>query len=156
PDREHRRLRLTPPIPKSTSPFHAAAYRQSFDTSLRQRFACEPESRLNDGHNAPVEPAHKERFMSRSSKLPGLIVIGALLLPAAILSADTLVLRDGRRIQGQLISFQNGVIEFQESGFGGQIGRINRDQVTGIELGFDNNNSPSSQNRDVGRPRGLR
>ena len=42
------------------------------------------------------------------------LITGALLL-AATLAADTLVLRDGRRIQGQLISVRDGVIEFQES-----------------------------------------
>lgn len=100
--------------------------------------------------------------MKPFSRLHGLIIIGVLLLLAATLSADTLLLRDGRRIQGQLISVRDGVIEFQERS--GNRGRINRDEVTGIEFdrnfdrGFDRNdnrpdNSDSSQPR---RPRGLR
>src|SRR4051812_25624684 len=88
-------------------------------------------------------------------------ITGTLLLTMQ-LNADTLILRDGRRIEGQLISVQNGIIEFQASGFGGQPGRISRNDVTGIEFGRvvngsnpnDGNDSP--QNSQGGRPRGLR
>ena len=93
--------------------------------------------------------------MRHSFKLRGLI-IGAVLLLAAALSADTLVLRDGRRVEGQLISVQNGVVEFQEAGFGGQIGRLNRDDVVGIEFGRNENRETESPQRQEGRPRGLR
>ena len=50
--------------------------------------------------------------------------------------ADVLVLRDGTRIQGSLLSVRNGVVEFQERrGFGGgRTVRVNRDEVTRIEL----------------------
>jgi hypothetical protein len=94
--------------------------------------------------------------VSHTFKLRGSI-IGALLLLAATLNADTLVLRDGRRVQGQLISVQNGVIEFQEAGFGGQVGRLNRDDVVGIEFGRDENREAAGpQRQQEGRPRGLR
>ncbi len=91
-----------------------------------------------------------------------LLVFAGLLFVAATVSADTLTLRDGRRIQGQLISFQNGIIEFQEEGFFGRLGRINRDEVVGIEFGRgdrdrdrDHDRNESSQTFQ-GRPRGLR
>jgi len=49
---------------------------------------------------------------------------------AATLSADTLILRDGRRIEGRLISYQDGVIEFQEGDSGGFYGRVNKEDVS--------------------------
>ena len=60
-------------------------------------------------------------------------MVAVPLFLVATVNADTLILRDGRRIQGQLISFQNGVVEFQENGFFGRLGRINRDEIVGIE-----------------------
>jgi len=83
-------------------------------------------------------------------------MIMATLLGVARLEADTLLLSDGRRVQGQLISFQNGVIEFREADFG-RIVRVGRDQVLGIEFSFIERNpqrNPQSQERP--RPRGLR
>ena len=88
-------------------------------------------------------------------RLRGLLVFAVLVCLAATANADTLVLRDGRRIQGQLISFQNGVVEFQENGFGGRLGRVNRDEITAIEFGRGERDE-SSQTSQGGRPRGLR
>jgi len=84
-----------------------------------------------------------------------LCIAAVLLCLVATVNADTLILRDGRRIQGRLISFQNGVVEFEETGFGGRLGRVNRDEVTGIEFGRVERDEPpqTSQGR---RPRGLR
>jgi len=70
-------------------------------------------------------------------------------------NADTLILRDGRRVQGQLISVQNGVIEFQEAQFGARPVRVSRDQVTGIEFGRNDRYEQEPQTQ-TGRPRGLR
>ena len=82
-------------------------------------------------------------------------MVAVPLLLVATVNADTLILHDGRRIQGQLISFQNGVIEFQENGFGGRLGRVNRDEVVGIEFGrSERDETPQTSER--GRPRGLR
>lgn len=54
---------------------------------------------------------------------------------AAFLSADTLVLRDGRRVEGELIAVRNGTIEFQERGpYNPRTLRISRDDVRRIEL----------------------
>lgn len=80
-------------------------------------------------------------------------------LPAA-LQADTLILRDGSRVQGELIAIRNGQIEFEERrGFGGgRTLRFDRDEVDRIEFenrryGGGNNNSNNSFS---GRPSGMR
>jgi len=46
------------------------------------------------------------------------------------LSADTLILRDGRRVQGELIAVRDGVVEFegQKGFFGHERMRIDRDE----------------------------
>ncbi len=63
-----------------------------------------------------------------------LFVAGA----AGWLSADTLILRNGRRVNGDLISVRNGVIEFGEHGtFGNRVVRVSRDEVRRIELDDD-------------------
>jgi hypothetical protein len=84
-----------------------------------------------------------------------LYMVAAPLFLIATASADTLILRDGRRIEGQLISYQNGVIEFQEAGFGGGTGRVNKDGVVGIEFGRTERQEPPQASQGV-RPRGLR
>lgn len=67
----------------------------------------------------------------------------------ATLNADTLVLRDGRRIPGQLISMRNDVVEFEAvQTFGGaQTVQFDRDAIQSIE--FDRNtarySAPASQ-----------
>lgn len=65
----------------------------------------------------------------------GLIFIAMIGLVTA-LQADTLILRNGGRVTGELRSVRNGVIEFEERrGFGGgRTIRVNRDEVAGIEL----------------------
>ncbi len=85
----------------------------------------------------------------------------ALVCSAAMVSADILVMRDGRRIDGQLISVQRGVIEFREGrGSGSRTLEVQRDQVERIE--FDEPRRPDDRapdrlpGRGMGRPRGLR
>ncbi|PYS45481.1 MAG: hypothetical protein DMG13_31970 [Acidobacteria bacterium] len=92
--------------------------------------------------------------MKRTSILRALPIIGLLLL-VMTLDADTLVLRDGRRVQGQLYAVQNGFIDFQE-GQGGRMLRFNREEVTGIELGRIDRNERAYPQTQAGRPRGLR
>ncbi len=74
------------------------------------------------------------------------------------LEADTLILRDGSRVQGELVSFRNGTIEFEERrGYGsgsGRILRFDRDEVTRIE--FDNNRNAGNSADSFGRPSGMR
>ena len=82
-----------------------------------------------------------------------------LVLPIT-LKADTLFLRDGSRVNGELIGVRNGQIEFEERrGFGGtRTVRFNRDEVLRIE--FDNNGNYNSNNNNNnnsgGRPSGMR
>ena len=82
-------------------------------------------------------------------------ILFSLLFVAATINADTLILRDGQRIQGQLISFQNGIVEFREAGFRGQVGRISRDDVVGIEFGRTERDERPAPYQES-RPRGLR
>src|SRR5207253_6487136 len=96
----------------------------------------------------------RETFVNPFFKKRHLLMVAVPLFLVATVNADTLILRDGRRVQGQLISFQNGVIEFQENG-GGRLGRVNRDEVVGIEFGrSERDETPQTSER--GRPRGLR
>jgi hypothetical protein len=93
----------------------------------------------------------------REAFMKTILVFANLLLLAATVNADTLVLRDGRRIEGRLISFQNGIVEFQQAGFGGQVGRISRDDIIGIEFGrVTQDRDEPRQGVQESRPRGLR
>jgi hypothetical protein len=83
------------------------------------------------------------------------------LLLAVTLNADTLVLRNGRRLQGQLISVRDNVVEFDEAqrfgGGGGQ--RFDRAEVLGIEFDRNDRNPPGyppAVEAQRGRPVGLR
>jgi PA-IL-like protein len=92
------------------------------------------------------------------------LVVIVLAVPVA-LDADTLYLRNGQRIEGQLLGMRNGQIEFEEKRtFGGtRTVRFDRDEVDRID--FDNrysNNSGSNysnnnnSNNSSGRPSGMR
>ena len=76
------------------------------------------------------------------------------------LSADTLLLRNGRRVQGDLVSIRNGVVEFEENrGFRGhRTVRFDRDDVQRVELDDSTSSSSSStgDSRTSVRPSGLR
>ena len=84
----------------------------------------------------------------------------ALAVPVG-LQADTLYLRNGSRIEGELIAIRNGQIEFEERrGFGGtRIMRYDRDEVDRIDFenpryGGRNNNNDNFVSG--GRPSGMR
>lgn len=79
-----------------------------------------------------------------------------LALPVS-LQADTLILRDGTRVQGELISVRNGTIEFEErrNFGGGRTLRLDRDEVARIEFETFRNNTGGSNFAD-GRPSGMR
>jgi hypothetical protein len=74
---------------------------------------------------------------------------------SASLQADTLYLRDGSRVQGELISVRNGTIEFEERrGFGsGRTLRLDRDEVVRIEF---ENTRRGTDFTGGGRPSGMR
>jgi hypothetical protein len=79
----------------------------------------------------------------------------ALLLSAVVI-ADTLVLRNGTRIQGEVVAVRNGVIEFEERrGSGrGRLIQVERDEVLRIE--FDNRGAGPQFGGGAGRPNGMR
>ena len=84
-------------------------------------------------------------------------------LPVA-LQADTLYLRNGSRIQGELVGVRNGTIEFEERrGFGGtRVVRYDRDEVDRIEFengrygGGNSGGGRNDRDNDSGRPGGMR
>lgn len=85
------------------------------------------------------------------------LVLVAVVSLVATLGADTLILRNGGRVTGELVSVRNGVIEFEERrGFGGgRTIRVSRDEVVGIELdsrGYPGDGYPGGG----GRPPGMR
>lgn len=71
-----------------------------------------------------------------------------LVCAGVVLSADVLVLRDGRRIEGELVSVQRGIIEFrQDSGLrSSRTIEVRRDEVQRIEL-----DEPRKDDRGPGR-----
>jgi hypothetical protein len=76
----------------------------------------------------------------------------------ASLVADTLVMRDGRRVEGELKSVRDGVIEFAEHrGYATtRTLRVNRDEVARIELDEDRYGWGSQEDERPTRPSGLR
>jgi hypothetical protein len=84
-----------------------------------------------------------------------------LALPVG-LQADTLYLRNGQRLQGELVGMRNGQIEFEERrGFGGnRTVRFDRNEVDRIEFdnGYNNNYNSNNNNNNSGggRPNGMR
>lgn len=87
---------------------------------------------------------------------PWIARLAILLALPVSLQADTLFLRDGTRIQGELIAVRNGQIEFEERrGFGGgRTVRFDRDEVERIE--FDNRRFTNNTTDIGGRPSGMR
>jgi hypothetical protein len=91
--------------------------------------------------------------------IAGLAIV--LSLPVS-LKADTLYLRNGQRVEGELIGFRNGQIEFEERrSFGGTRAlRFDRDEVDRIDFQnsrySNNNNNNNSSNLAGGRPTGMR
>jgi hypothetical protein len=82
--------------------------------------------------------------------------LGAMVLVAGtVISADTIVLGNGRRVTGTLVAIQDGIIQFREGGNRRQMLRLDRDEVSRIEL-----DDPDRQHGGTGdtlpRPRGMR
>lgn len=83
-----------------------------------------------------------------------LLVLGLAAVP---LCADTLVLRGGRRIEGELVGFRSGRIEFED--YRGRVERYDRADVQRIE--FDRGDREDAGSGGWGsdtarRPRGMR
>lgn len=93
------------------------------------------------------------------------VSLGCLGLAAA-LSADTLVLRDGRRVQGTLLTVRDGMIEFegQRGGVFSGRERMRIDRADVIRIEFEEERLDRGRDtfgdgrdpRDGGRPSGLR
>ena len=92
-----------------------------------------------------------------------LAAVLALLAPLT-LQADVLVLRNGSRVQGELVAVRGGVIEFEEQRGGGRRTiRVDREEVARIELdrgfgsggdsGYPGSGGPGFSG---GRPPGMR
>lgn len=81
-----------------------------------------------------------------------LFLLLALTALATTTLADTLVLRSGRRVEGDLVGVRGGTVEFDENG---STRRYDRSDVARIELGSGGSSS-SSYDRNGGRPSGLR
>ena len=79
----------------------------------------------------------------------------AFITATALVHADTLVLNDGRRVQGELLGIYGREIEFEERGGGRRrTVRISRDEVDRIE--FNRSQRDDYGNEPVGVPRGMR
>jgi hypothetical protein len=83
-----------------------------------------------------------------------------VIVATATLRADTLVMRNGDEIRGELIAVREGHIEFQERGYRERVIRVDRSEVRRIE--FERWEGPPPQTggyvdpREGGRPGGLR
>jgi hypothetical protein len=91
-----------------------------------------------------------------------LALAGIVCLGSVVARADTLVLRDGRRVDGDLVAVREGVVEFDgRQGFFGsrERMRVDRGDVRAIELSEYERQSSDRTDRDRddrGRPNGLR
>ena len=97
----------------------------------------------------------------------GAALAAAFVLAGVAVQADTLVLRDGRRVQGELVAVRDGVIEFegQRGLFGRERQRFDREDVLRIELDsvgggnnrYDNDrDNPRDDRTTDSRPSGMR
>lgn len=99
-------------------------------------------------------------------RITRVLLAGLALVVAAPLTllADTLVLRNGDRVRGELIQIRNGVVEFEEARtFGrGRTLRVDRGDILRIEFDdYAGGNSYQDDGRDAprptaGRPGGMR
>ena len=91
-----------------------------------------------------------QRWIARSAMV---------LVMSAGVQADTLYLRDGSRVQGELISVRNGTVEFEERrGYGGgRTLRLDRDEIVRIEFEtVRRSGSTGNEFLSGGRPSGMR
>ena len=91
-----------------------------------------------------------QRWIARSAMV---------LVMSAGVQADTLYLRDGSRVQGELISVRNGTVEFEERrGYGGgRTLRLDRDEIVRIEFEtVRRSGGTGNEFLSGGRPSGMR
>jgi len=90
----------------------------------------------------------------------GLVIAGWMAL-GGIVAADTVVMRDGRRVDGRLVAVRDGVVDFeQRTGFFGsrERVRIDRADVRRIELDEESDGDAYDSGRGStgSRPAGMR
>jgi hypothetical protein len=79
-----------------------------------------------------------------------------LLLPFTV-SADTLYLRNGSRIQGELVAVRGDTVEFRERrGSGSRVNTYDRGEIDRIEFDRSSGTSSSGNTDAGGRPFGMR
>ena len=85
------------------------------------------------------------------------LILASLLLCSftTALVADTLVLRNGTRIEGELLSVRNGVVEFEERRGSGRGRRVEFDVDEVVRIDFERTRS-SDRDDARGRPFGMR
>src|ERR1700752_3775746 len=89
-------------------------------------------------------------------------IMGALGVWTVVVSANTLVMRNGTRISGRLVGLRDGVFEFEEDrGLRrGRVIRVEQADVRTIELDQDGpgafDRGDRGNDQGAGRPRGLR
>ena len=105
-----------------------------------------------------LQPRNAAADKESMKRIHAVALVLTVLLAGAALKADTLILRDGRRVQGTLLSIRNGVVEFEESrGFAGRrTVRYDRDEVQRIDLDESGSSSSGSNGNTSVRPAGLR
>jgi len=101
----------------------------------------------------------KRQDMRSRTCRPWLAAALVCLCGSAIARADTLVLRDGRRVEGDTIAIRDGVVEFdgQRGFFGGRERlRVDLADVARIEFTERRSSRDERDDRPAGRPSGLR
>lgn len=83
------------------------------------------------------------------------IAAAALLVAASAVWADTLVLRDGRRMQGQLVGVSGRDLEFEDRS-NRRVVRVPRRDVVRIEFDDNGRDRDRDDRADAGIPRGMR
>lgn len=83
------------------------------------------------------------------------IAAAALLVTASAVWADTLVLRDGRRMQGQLVGVSGRDLEFEDRS-NRRVVRVPRRDVVRIEFDDNGRDRDRDDRADAGIPRGMR
>ncbi len=82
--------------------------------------------------------------------------LGLALLGSTRVGADTLILRDGRRVDGDLVAVTGATVEFRERRSRSRILRLDRDEVRAIELEGTSIDRDDALDAAPQRPRGLR
>jgi hypothetical protein len=99
------------------------------------------------------EVSQQEQLMSKARIL--VTMTGTIAVAAGIgVGADTLIMRDGRRVRGELIGVRNGLIEFDSERGSWSRERLRLDRADVARIEFDDSSAEASA-RPL-RPSGLR